>query len=34
MSNTGPTVGGAAPPQAKPSSSTTVGIKPPTKNGR
>ena len=34
MGNSGPTVGGAAPPQARPSSSTTVGIKPPTKNGR
>lgn len=33
-SNTAPTVGGAAPPQARPSASTQVGIKPPTKNGR
>jgi hypothetical protein len=32
MGNAGPTVGGAAPRQAKPSASPTVGIKPPTKN--
>jgi hypothetical protein len=33
-SNSAPVVGGAAPPQARPSASTQVGIKPPTKNGR
>ncbi len=30
--NSAPAVGGAAPPQARPTPSTAVGIKPPTKN--
>ena len=32
--DSGRAVGGAAPPQARPSSPAPVGIKPPTKNGR